>query len=268
MIRRFRKYLQEKLIIPGKGKKYGQVIILAGGAAGGKSFAIKHFIRSEDYKIINPDDVKAHMVALANRGSEHFKSIKGLDPNDPDDAQLIHNTMNDMRIGSKKRSVMYGDNPNRSELPNLLFDRTLSWDNELTSITRKLVKAGYKQKNIHVIWVLTDFKFALVANKERKRTLADEIILFTHKGAKTNIINFLFGRTSALVNGEVYVIFGGPENTMHYVNRKGEPLDGKDGRATIIQNFEYIKVKESGKKLDRTGDIIKKLMMKVSQLAP
>ena len=268
MIRRFRKFLQEKLILPGQGKRYGQVVILAGGAASGKTYAMKHFIRSEDYKVIDPDQVKYLMVALANRGSELFKDVKGVDPNDPDDAQVLHNTMNDMGIGSKRKSVMYADNPNRSELPNLMFDRTLAWDSELTSITRKLVKSGYKQKNIHVIWVLTDFKFALVANKERKRTLADEIILFTHKGAKTSILNFLFGRTSALVNGEVYVIFGGPENTMYYVNRKGEPLDGKDGRATVIQNFEYIKVKESGKKPDRTGDIIKKLMLKVSQLTP
>jgi len=268
MMRRFQKFLQEKLIIPGKGKRYGQVVILAGGAAGGKTYAKNHFIRSEDYKVINPDDVKAFMVALANKGSEHFKAVKGLDPDDPDDAQRIHKTMNDMQLGSKKRAVMYADNPNRSELPNLMFDRTLSWDTELTSITRKLVKAGYKQKNIHVIWVLTDFRFALVANKERKRTLADEIILFTHKGAKTSIVNFLFGRTSALANGEVYVIFGGPENTMYYVDRKGKPLDGQDGRVIAIQDFKYIKVKESGKKPDRTGDIIKKLMMKVSQLTP
>lgn len=268
MIRRFRKFLQEKLILPNKGKRYGQVVILAGGAASGKTFAKKHFIRSEDYKVIDPDQVKYLMIALANQGSEHFKDVKGADMSNPDDAQKVHNTMNDMRLGTRRRDVMYGDNPNRSELPNLMFDRTLAWDSELTSITRKLVKAGYKQEDIHVIWILTDFQFALMVNKKRKRTLADEVILFTHKGAKTSIVNFLFGRTSALANGEVYVIFGGPENTMYYVDNKGKPLDGKDGRATVIQNFEYIKVKESGKKPDRTGDIIKKLMMKVSQLTP
>jgi hypothetical protein len=48
------RFLQEKLIIPGKGKRYGQVVILAGGSAGGKTYVMKHFIRSEDYKIINP----------------------------------------------------------------------------------------------------------------------------------------------------------------------------------------------------------------------
>ena len=77
MIRRFRKFLQEKLILPGQGKRYGQVVILAGGAASGKTYAMKHFIRSEDYKVIDPDQVKYLMVALANRGSELFKDVKG-----------------------------------------------------------------------------------------------------------------------------------------------------------------------------------------------
>ena len=161
MIRRFRKYLQEKLILPNKGKRYGQVVILAGGAASGKTFAKKHFIRSEDYKVIDPDQVKYLMVALANKGSEAFKDVKGVDMTNPDDIQKVHNTMNDMRLGTRRRDVMYGDNPNRSELPNLMLDRTLAWGTEVTSITRKLVKAGYKPENIHVIWVLTDFQFAL-----------------------------------------------------------------------------------------------------------
>ena len=268
MIRRFRKYLQEKLILPNKGKRYGQVVILAGGAASGKTFAKKHFIRSEDYKVIDPDQVKYLMVALANKGSEAFKDVKGVDMTNPDDIQKVHNTMNDMRLGTKRRDVMYGDNPNRSELPNLMLDRTLAWGTEVTSITRKLVKAGYKPENIHVIWVLTDFQFALQVNRKRKRTLPDEVIMFTHKGAKTSLVNLIFGRTSALVNGEVYVIYGGPENTVYYVDEKGKPLDGKDGRPIVIKDFDYVRVKESGKKPDRTGDIIKKLMMKVSQLTP
>ena len=80
MIRKFQKFLQEKLIIPGKGKRYGQVVILAGGSASGKTYAKNHFIKSEDYKVIDPDDVKYLMVALSNKGSEHFKAVKGIDP--------------------------------------------------------------------------------------------------------------------------------------------------------------------------------------------
>ena len=218
--------------------------------------------------MIDPDQVKYLMVALANKGSEAFKDVKGVDMTNPDDIQKVHNTMNDMRLGTRRRDIMYGDNPNRSELPNLMLDRTLAWGTEVTSITRKLVKAGYKPENIHVIWVLTDFQFALKVNRKRKRTLPDEVIMFTHKGAKTSLVNLIFGRTSALMNGEVYVIYGGPENTVYYVDEKGKPLDGKDGRPIVIKNFEYVKVKESGKKPDRTGDIIKKLMVKVSQLTP
>ena len=213
MTKRFRKFLKEKLILPNKGKRYGQVVILAGGTSSGKTYAKKHFIRSEDYTVID-------------------------------------------------------DNPNRKELPNLMLDRTLAWDSESTNITRKLIKSGYKPENIHVIWILTDFNFAMMINKKTKRTFPDDVIMFTHKGAKTSMVNLIFGRTSTLVNGEVYVIYGGPENTVYFVDEKGKPLDGKDGGSVVIRDFDYIRVKESGKKPDRTGNIIRKLMTKVSQLTP
>ena len=36
--------LDEKLIIVGKGKRYGQIMFLAGGAGSGKGFAITNFL--------------------------------------------------------------------------------------------------------------------------------------------------------------------------------------------------------------------------------
>jgi len=37
----FQQYLEEKLILYGQGKRYGQIVFLAGGAGSGKGFAIK-----------------------------------------------------------------------------------------------------------------------------------------------------------------------------------------------------------------------------------
>ena len=42
--------LDEKLIIVGKGKKYGQIMFIAGGAGSGKSFAIKNFLEGDKFK--------------------------------------------------------------------------------------------------------------------------------------------------------------------------------------------------------------------------
>lgn len=53
----FLQYLEEAYISPNNGAKYGQVIFLVGGAASGKSTAIRNFIDSASYKTLNPDDI-------------------------------------------------------------------------------------------------------------------------------------------------------------------------------------------------------------------
>jgi len=48
--------LAEKLLVIGKGAKYGQIIFLAGGAGSGKGFAIKNFIEGNKYKVRDVDE--------------------------------------------------------------------------------------------------------------------------------------------------------------------------------------------------------------------
>ena len=47
----FRQYLEEKLIMYTQGKRYGQIVFLAGGAGSGKGFAIANFMEKEKYII-------------------------------------------------------------------------------------------------------------------------------------------------------------------------------------------------------------------------
>ena len=54
----FLQYISEAFVSPNNGAKYGQAIFLVGGAASGKSTAIRKFIDSASYKTINPDGVK------------------------------------------------------------------------------------------------------------------------------------------------------------------------------------------------------------------
>ena len=53
----FRQYLEEKLIMYNQGKRYGQIVFLAGGAGSGKGFAIKNFMEGEKFKIRDVDAV-------------------------------------------------------------------------------------------------------------------------------------------------------------------------------------------------------------------
>ena len=55
---KFRQYLEEKLIMYGQGKRYGQIVFLAGGAGSGKGFAISNFMEKEKFKIRDVDEWK------------------------------------------------------------------------------------------------------------------------------------------------------------------------------------------------------------------
>ena len=81
--------LIEKQIIIGKGKKYGQVVFMAGGAGSGKGFAVKNFIEGEKFKVRDPDEMKKAFLKLSET-KKKFKEIRGLNLNKPKDAFNLH----------------------------------------------------------------------------------------------------------------------------------------------------------------------------------
>ena len=73
----FREYLEEKLIMYNQGKRYGQIVFLAGGAGSGKGFAIKNFMEGEKFKIRDVDEWKKGFLKLAQT-KKQFSELKGL----------------------------------------------------------------------------------------------------------------------------------------------------------------------------------------------
>ena len=63
-------YLEEKLILYNQGKKYGQIVFLAGGAGSGKGFAISHFMEKEKFKVRDVDEWKKGYLELSKIKSE------------------------------------------------------------------------------------------------------------------------------------------------------------------------------------------------------
>ena len=233
----FKQYLNEIYISPQRGSKYGQVIFLVGGAGSGKSTAIKKYINSTNYKILNPDDLKALLVRAGNRGSKKFKKMKGVNPNTPKGSSKVHQFMRDTKIGSKKARTMMkglkGSNPRT--LPNLMFDRTFSFAGEFKKISQGLISVGYRPENIHVVYVMTDINIALERNKTRKRSLKKDVVKSTNKGSMREFMQLFFRRAKgAVANGDYFII----------VNR-GESA---------------IQVKSAGKSIDRAGPIAKKVL--------
>jgi len=60
------KYLEEKLILYNQGKRYGQIVFLAGGAGSGKGFAIRNFMEKEKFKVRDVDAWKTAFMTLAD----------------------------------------------------------------------------------------------------------------------------------------------------------------------------------------------------------
>ena len=229
----FKEYLEEVWIAPSNGAKYGQVIFLVGGAAAGKSTAVKKFIDASSYKVLNPDDTKELIAKAAERGSPAFKELQGVDPNTPEGSQELHKFIRKTKISSK-RSRLVTANSGKSVLPNIIYDRTFSFAGEFKKISQSLIRAGYKAENIHVVFVFTDVNIALERNRTRTRTLPDEVIIQSARGAKERFTELFFGRTKgAVANGEYHII----------INR------GSDA----------IKVKDAGKRIDRESEIAKKV---------
>ncbi len=236
----FSQYIEEVWIAPSNAAKYGQVIFLVGGAASGKSTAIKKFIDASSYKVLNPDDTKELISRAAQQGLGAFKDLKGIDPNSPEGSQKLHQYILKTKISSK-RARLVTQKTNRAELPNIIYDRTFSFAGEFKKISQGLVHAGYKAENIHVVFVFTDVEIALERNRTRSRTLPDDVIIKSAKGSKERFTDLFFSREKgAVANGEYHII--------------------------INRGSSAIKVKDAGKRVDRTGDIAKKVgnLLKIS----
>ena len=59
---------------------------------------------------------------------------------------------------------------------------------DLSDVTPKLLEAGYDPRNIHLVWILTDYKVASKANKERDRVVPEDILFMSHQKAAQNML--------------------------------------------------------------------------------
>ena len=270
--------LEEKLIMPNNGARYGQVVFMAGGAGSGKGYAIGNLMNGLDYKVIDPDAFKEAVVKLgklhASLGiSSKFTQFKDINFRNPKDVEKIHLALKDwpleqrqiafllaphikalmmQKLGIKKGAAgreweTYGGE--KAFLPNIIFDRTLKNASEIKDISDLLIQSGYKTNNIHIIWILTNWRIAMINNDNRPRRVPDHILLLTHEGVGKTMGEIAAGAYPANVNGDVYMILGGGEGQVFYSDKNGKPLDGK----TLTQNMIAPDIK------NKKGETIKQL---------
>ena len=252
------KYLEEKLIMYNQGKRYGQIVFLAGGAGSGKGFAISNFMEKEKFKVRDVDEWKKAFMKLADTQNRH-PEIKGLKLSNPRDVAKIHMFVKKLGIKEKSIDIMLAD-ANSRHLPNIMFDITMKDANDIDQYMPKLIKAGYDAKNVHLTWVLTNYAVAIVNNRNRPRVVADDIMLLSHEGAATSMYEVIKGKLPRGLNGSVRVILNNRDNTIPYVDPDTKkPMKTSQGNI-LIKDFTYLTIKKEGKSIGPEMDVKRQLL--------
>jgi hypothetical protein len=289
--------LAEKQIMY-SGKKYGQIVFLAGGAGSGKGFAISNFMPSSDFKIRDVDELKIAFQKLDELGKFTLEdlmskygdkmpesdrtfiqtkvidkgySLKDLNLKTPEHVFALHVLVR--ATGAKDKTLdLILDNAVEGRLPNILFDSTFADMGDINSYMPKLIEIGYDSKDIHITWILTNYEIAIKNNKSRARVVPDDIMLKTHTGAAKTILSLVKEGMPKDIDGGFYVILNNPENTVYVVDPKtGENYVNlsKSGKSrNVVANFTYITMKKPGKPITTDTDVKKQLMTWVTDNVP
>lgn len=286
--------LVEKQILYNNGKKYGQIVFLAGGAGSGKGFAIQHFMQGSDFKIRDVDELKIAFQKLDALGKFTTQDLldKYGDKISDKDKELIRRELIDANVkmgelnlktpthvyilhilvratGAKDKTLdLLLAGAEKGQLPNLIFDSTFKEVEDMTNVLPKLFASGYEPKDIHVSWVLTNYQIAITNNKKRARVVPEDILLATHAGAAQTVYSLVTKAMPPEVQGGVYVILNNPENTIFIVDPKtNKAYKDKKGNP-VIKDFKYLTLKEPGKPAKTELDVKKQLLTWIRDNVP
>ena len=256
--------LEEKLILFNNGKNYGQIVFMAGGAGSGKGFAIQNFMQGEKFKVRDVDEWKKALIKLAKMKDSDSELAK-LNLRNPEDVFKLHTIVREKGIKNKTLDMLL-TGAKKDRLPNILFDITMKDSNDISDVAPKLIEAGYEPKNIHLVWVLTSYKQAAKANKERDRVVPDAILFQSHQKAAMNMLqrikSMALGNRTGIgrkyVDGQVHVILNNREKTIFH--------PGYEGKA--VKDFSYVTIKKSGQNYLKDTDILATVIRWVLQNSP
>lgn len=299
----FKAFLNEKMITFSNGDRYGNIVILAGGAASGKGFAASNFLRKEDYKTFDVDELKSQLLKIAQLKNK-YPEIRGLDLRKPDDVFKLHQFVKAKGFKPARRQNFLQAAGSSKYKPNIMFDMTLKSHGDLNKLLPMVIDYGYDPKNINIIWVLADYKIAIKRNKDRSRVVPEDILVQTHQGAKTTMTDLIKSGggkwiNSKSIDGEIHIILNNNEETTFIGDDGKETSDFKSARPsgdrvnqiypqpkkesvldeagsawtpkfgkTLTKSFTSLKIKDAGKSIDNSEQILTKMTHWVNKNAP
>ena len=264
--------LLEKLITFGGQAypKFGNIVIMAGGAGSGKGFILNKLVGIEG-KTFDVDELKG-AAAKAPAIQARIKRELGLDIEKigsdlkkPENVAKMHQIVGDyLDLDNRVKKSLYRGillaDPDRK--PNLVFDVTLKDLRKLETISRQAQNLGYAKENIHIVWVVNDIEVAKTQNLRRSRTVPTEILVNTHRGASQTMLDIVsMGKTlKKYMDGDIVFAFNkvGVDSTIS--------KSGKGGM--YVKDANYFYVKRKNKDVTPADKLDKTLRMKIKSYVP
>jgi len=218
----------------------------------GKGFVSSNLL-SVHGKTIDVDELKTALLKLngfKRRSKEELSiDVDGLDLKNSNDVQKLHKVVKGLKIKDKILLTLLKSNINSRHRPNIIFDMTMKDLESIEEIKFYADIAGYDVKNIHIIWVVNDYKVALQQNKERERRVRDDILINTHEMVSSLVNKIINGKYKLIdyMDGDFWIVFNKrfidtvlktSINGGSYLDKAGDVL--------------YVKVKERGKEIDKS----------------
>lgn len=239
IMKSFRQFLLEKLILFNNGARFGQIVVTGGGAGSGKSFVVKNYLESDKFKIIDVDAWKESFIKL-----KKYPEWKDFDFKDSSSVSKLHLWVIRSGIRDKVLDLLFDPTRNKELLPNILFDISLGNVNQLTEIIGRATKAGYSPENIHLVYVLSDWEDALNRNRDRERILPDGVVLKTLNAAGKVVVDLVTSELPTDFNGTIKVVDTSSKGLEYFtIKKEGKPIDSKSG---VIEKFKELIDKRLG----------------------
>ena len=264
--------LIEKLITFGGQAypKFGNIIIMAGGAGSGKGFVKDNLIGAEGF-VFDVDALKS----LASKTPAIRKKVKdelGVDLENlaanlknPDNVAKLHEIIGDyLNLDDKRMKAFYTSilTADPARKPNIIFDVTLKDLRKLEKLTRQVKQLGYTSDNINLVWVVNDIEVAKAQNAKRDRTVPVEILVNTHRGASQTMLDIInMGKElKRYLDGDIVFAFNkvGVDSTLVKSGRGGQ----------YIKDANYFYVKRKGQDVVSQQNLSKDLRYKIASYVP
>jgi hypothetical protein len=253
--------------------KFGNVVILAGGAGSGKGFNLANLVGIEG-KVFDVDALKS--LAMKAPGivskikSETGLNISKFNLKNPDHVAKLHTVLDDTYHlpARQKNTFMSTVMVDSDRKPNMIFDVTLKSVKKLVDISTAVQELGYDKKNIHIVWILNELDVALDQNRKRDRVVPEHILIDTHEGVSITMHKFLADANMLrkYMDGDFYISFNrvGVDSVVSKsavkttdkfrgtIDKKGKitPSSKLGGEITgggfYVEKANYIKIKEQG----------------------